>query len=631
MTFKHLLFLTCFALVFALVPTTAAAQSKLSPELRQEFAQNGQADYLIVFSAKPDLGDAPAITDLVARRRLVYDRLRQQALGSQAEALASLQSAALPYRQHYLLNALEVTSDLSTAQQLAALPGVERLASLKPMRTQLPQPDPSRERDAESPATTNVEWGISRVHAPEVWNTFNTRGEGIVVGTADTGVQWDHPALKAHYRGWDGSTATHAYNWHDAIHTGGTSSCGVDIVVPCDDYGHGTHVTGTLAGDDGAGNQIGVAPGAKWIGCRNMDDGNGTIARYTECFEFMLAPYPFGGDPLTDGRPDLAADIVNNSWACVTPPAEDCSLANLNDMRSEVQKLNAAGIMVVAAAGNAGPGCSSVQFPIAIYPETFAAGATDSGDSIASFSSRGPVTIDGSNRRKPDLSAPGVNVRSSFPPNIYANEDGTSMASPHVSGVIALLWSAVPSLRGDIQKTTALLQMSADHMTTSQGCGGDTTTSVPNNTFGYGIVNAYAAVSCAPDGLCLDKQVSTGTVHVGDVITYTIHASNVSFTTTSGVLIADRVPTSTTYTAASIRGIGADDGSAPLLHWHIGDLPPREVSGTLTLSFAAQINVRSGGVISNTAHVESNQIPSKTSNIVSTAIQYLMYFPIVVR
>ena len=76
--------------------------------------------------------------------------------------------------------------------------------------------------------------------------------------------------------------------------------------APCDDKGHGTHTIGTAIGDDGMGNQIGMAPGAKWIGCRNMDQGNGTPARYIECMEFFLAPYPVGGTP-AQGDPTLGA------------------------------------------------------------------------------------------------------------------------------------------------------------------------------------------------------------------------------------------------------------------------------------------------------------------------------------
>src|SRR6476646_7675084 len=80
-----------------------------------------------------------------------------------------------------------------------------------------------------------------------------------------------------------------------------------------DDFFHGSHTTGTAIGDDGAGNQIGMAPGAKWIGCRNMDVGNGTPARYIECMEFFLAPYPIGGG---QGDPTKAPDITINSWGC---------------------------------------------------------------------------------------------------------------------------------------------------------------------------------------------------------------------------------------------------------------------------------------------------------------------------
>ena len=103
----------------------------------------------------------------------------------------------------------------------------------------------------------------------------------------------DHPALKASYRGWDGSTADHNYNWHDAITSGNGGVCGLDSPEPCDDYGHGTHTMGTMIGNDmdsaepgwpnDAANAIGVAPGARWIGCRNMDVGNGTPTTYMDC------------------------------------------------------------------------------------------------------------------------------------------------------------------------------------------------------------------------------------------------------------------------------------------------------------------------------------------------------------
>lgn len=466
--------------------------SKIPATLQAMFAQGAEADYLVFFNDTADLRSAPAMTDKVARKRFVYDRLREQAMRTQSSARTLLTQNGIAFRQHYLLNVMEVHSGATLAQQLAALPAVARLSALVPSRATLPQPE-SPISNLQSP--TSIEWGVTRVRAPDVWSTYNVRGKGIVVGTADTGVQWDHPALKAHYRGWNGASADHTYNWHDAIHAPAVTPCGVDAPAPCDDFGHGTHVTGTLIGDDGAGNQIGVAPGAQWIGCRNMANGDGTIVRYIECFEFMLAPYPQGGDPLTQGRPDLAADIVNNSWTCTA--SEGCDSARLNALLNEVQKLNAAGILVVAAAGNAGPSCATIDEPPAIYAQTLTVGAVNSSDQIASFSSRGPVISDGSGRRKPDVSAPGVSVRSSYPTSTYTTLNGTSMASPHTSGVAALLWSAVPSLNGNIAQTISIIETSADPRTSAQGCGGDASSAVPNNVYGHGIVNALAAVQYA--------------------------------------------------------------------------------------------------------------------------------------
>ena len=227
-------------------------------------------------------------------------------------------------------------------------------------------------------------------------------GQNIVVGSADSGVRWTHNALKPHYRGWDGQSADHNYNWHDAIHDSVGNPCGNDSPFPCDDNGHGSHTTGTAIGDDGMGNQIGMAPGAKWIACRTADGhlNFGTPARYIECMEWFLAPYPIGGG---QGDPTKAPDVTINSWLC--PPSEGCSPDTL---QAAVEAQAAAGIMMVVCAQNYGPSCSTVQDPPGIYEAAYTVGALNTGtDNIAPFSSRGPVTIDGSNRIKPDITAPG--------------------------------------------------------------------------------------------------------------------------------------------------------------------------------------------------------------------------------
>jgi Subtilisin-like serine proteases len=168
-------------------------------------------------------------------------------------------------------------------------------------------------------------------------------------------VRWTHNALKPHYRGWDGSVADHDYNWHDSIHNSVSNPCGNDSTFPCDDFFHGSHTTGTAIGDDGMGNQIGMAPGAKWIGCRNMDVGNGTPARYIECMQWFLAPTRIGGG---DPDPTKAPDITINSWGC--PASEGCSFDTL---QAAVEAQRAAGIQMVVAAGNSGSACSTVTDP----------------------------------------------------------------------------------------------------------------------------------------------------------------------------------------------------------------------------------------------------------------------------
>src|SRR4029079_8415859 len=323
------------------------------------------------------------------------------------------------------------------------------------IQNQFPQPGPSVDAPSYLQRPETIEPGINYTHAPQVW-ALGFTGQNIVVAGADTGIRWTHNALKPHYRGWDGQNADHDYNWHDSIHDSVGNPCGNDSPFPCDDVAHGSHTTGTMVGDDGAGNQIGMAPAAKWIGCRNMDAGNGTPARYIECMQWFLAPTRIGGG---DPDPTKAPDITNNSWEC--PASEGCSFDTL---QAAVEAQAAAGIMMVSAAQNAGPGCSTVLNPPGIYEATYTVGALNTGtDTIAGFSSRGPVTSDGSNRLKPDISAPGTNTRSctNASDSSYANFSGTSMATPHIAGAMALLWSAVPSLRHQLTSSRDALNNSA--------------------------------------------------------------------------------------------------------------------------------------------------------------------------
>ena len=241
-----------------------------------------------------------------------------------------------------------------------------------------------------------------------------------------------------------------------------------------------------------AANQIGVAPGAKWIACRTMDQGTGTPATYTECLQFMIAPTDLSGN---NANPALRPHVLNNSWEC--PSSEGCTTRA--ELEIIVNNTQAAGIFVTGAAGNSGPACSTVSDPPPIYDATFSVGAYDMNNLLAGFSSRGPSTFYNPNLLKPNLSAPGVVVRSSKRTNdtSFGILSGTSMAAPHVSGVVALLWSARPDLLRNIAATKELLQGTANPAVTvspAQTCGGTTSTQIPNNSFGYGRVDALAAL-----------------------------------------------------------------------------------------------------------------------------------------
>jgi hypothetical protein len=238
------------------------------------------------------------------------------------------------------------------------------------------------------------------------------------------------------------------------------------------------------------------------MGCRNMRGGVGTPESYTTCFEFFLAPYPPGGDPFSDGRPEFAPHIINNSWGC--PPSEGC---NKDSLRQVVETVRAAGLMVVASAGNNGGGCSGVVDPIAIYDATFSVGAHDANGNLGAFSSKGPVTADGSGRLKPDLTAPGVNVLSTYRFGGTATLSGTSMAAPHVAGAVALLWSAAPWLVGEVDLTEQLLLKSATPVY-STICGDGAIPTSPNYAFGFGRLDVAAALEMAMNSWAVTVSVT---------------------------------------------------------------------------------------------------------------------------
>jgi serine protease AprX len=468
-------------------PNQDATANKIAPWVMDHTANGQQAEFFVVLADQADLSGAAALPTRNEKGRYVYDALWNKSQATQGPILQWLSERGLEHQSFYIVNAILVKGSREIAEMLAARPDVARVEGNPHIQNSLPQPGPAADASLQPGAPEAIEPGIVYTHAPDVW-ALGFNGQNIVVASADTGQRWTHNALKPHYRGWDGVVADHDYNWHDSIHDSVGNPCGNNAQAPCDDYFHGTHTTGTAIGDDGGVNQIGMAPGAKWIGCRNMDVGNGTPARYIECMEFFLAPYPVNGTP-DQGDPTLAPDITINSWGC--PTSEGCSVDTL---QAAVEAQAAAGIMMVVAAGNYGSLCSTLTDPPSFYAASYTAGALNTGtDTIASFSSRGPVTIDGSNRIKPDITAPGTNTRSAWNScdSCYGFASGTSMATPHIAGAMALLWSAIPSLQNQIDASRAALNNAAVNIASTL-CG---TAGPPNNVYGWGRVDILAAVT----------------------------------------------------------------------------------------------------------------------------------------
>lgn len=350
---------------------------------------------------------------------------------------------------YYVVNGIAVHASKEVMEKVAQFPEVEKvLPNEKRQLFKSSSPFNMKKAQKAVKATDGVEWNVDQIDAPKAW-ALGYDGTGTVVASIDTGVEWNHPALKEKYRGYNPENPNepeNEMNWYDAV--AGEQS-------PYDDLAHGTHVTGTMVGSEPDGtNQIGVAPGAKWIAVKAFSEDGGTDADILEAGEWVLAPKDAEGNP----HPEMAPDVVNNSWG---------GGSGLDEWyRDMVNAWRAADIFPEFSAGNTdlfipgGPG--SIANP-ANYPESFATGATDINKKLADFSLQGPSPYD---EIKPEISAPGVNIRSSVPGQTYEDGwDGTSMAGPHVSAVAALLKQANASL--SVYEMEDILTSTAEPLTDS--------------------------------------------------------------------------------------------------------------------------------------------------------------------
>ncbi|MFC4011323.1 S8 family serine peptidase [Nonomuraea purpurea] len=463
------------AVALPLVPAPALAyddppetvQAKTEAEVLQQLDKDDKAVYWVRLKDQANLITAEQATEKVAKARAVYAAKTETAKRTQKNLIALLDQAQVEYKPFWIVNMVKVIGDTATLERIAELPEVAAIEADDAIAIDKPEPGKNE------PTVNAIEWNVAAVNAPKVWDELGVKGEGIVVANLDTGVEHTHPAVRSKYRGLNADgTYTHAYNFYDP-----TGSCAGG--VPCDNNGHGTHTMGTMVGESGA-EVIGVAPGAKWIATKGCAGSSCAREHLLAAGQWIAAPTDAGGQ---NPRPDLAPDVVNNSWG-----------ANAVDLwyTQIVDSWIAAGIFPSFSIGNAGPSCGTAGSP-GVYQQSYASGGFDSTGSVYTSSSRGPG-VDGD--IKPDISAPAVNVRSSVPGGGYGAKTGTSMAAPHTSATVALIWSYSPALRGNLAETRALLDQTA-HDVDNVTCGG---TSADNNVWGQGKLDAYAAVSMAPHG-----------------------------------------------------------------------------------------------------------------------------------
>jgi subtilisin family serine protease len=454
-------------LVFSLL--MGSNLSKLSPDLREKLGTIGEEEFVKVFVFPKDQPEYSSLDDMFPLKSERVEYLRDFANRTQKPILEFINS--LPKGEirevssFWVANVIRVEARKSIIFELTELEDVGYIEEVP--KTRIYWDGRTKGGTGGGGSILTPEWNIEKIKADSVWQ-LGYMGDGIIIGSMDTGVDHDHPTFGNRWAGY----------WFDAVN---------GLPTPYDDNSHGTHTTGTAIGGDGPGpdvNDIGVAPHAQFVAAKVFDsNGNGVN---------IMAGFQWYATLVADSN--VPVRVVNNSWGS----DYTTSLAYW----SAVLTWRSLGIIPVFSIGNNGPGSGTAGTP-GNYPTVIGVGATNSSDNIASFSSRGPAPNQSPwndpqywcnpnwNFIKPDISAPGVSIRSSVPGGGYQGGwiwSGTSMAAPHITGVVALILSKNPTL--EFCEVYNILIESADQP--SQGG------TYPNNNYGWGRVNALAAINATP-------------------------------------------------------------------------------------------------------------------------------------
>jgi len=483
--------ITCIFIAFILVnPFTGSRGRSSAPVIASEvyqYLENASfAPVIVVFKEKAGLGEAlsknsPEFTST----RTVVSELQKVTNASETQILPLLKKEIaegnlLDYTPLWIINAFSAQVNKESLKSLSQIPQIKtiRLDQRRQYLSGSSEPCVTVDDQAaafqegvfmeEFPGEGKDLYNLQAVNVPPLWEE-GYFGDGVVVAVMDTGVDLSHQALEQNYRG-NLPGHSHKDSWFDATKTVTNSDDG-----PSDTHGHGTHIAGIILGGTKE-KPLGIAPEAHWIAVNIFADGYAWDSHITQAFQWLLAP---------GGNPDHAPDIINCSWASKPEFAEDYLHWEI------LYTLENAGILVVFAAGNngeEGPGSP------ASYPHAFSVGAlkqAGNGLETASFSSRGPVRWQDISYIKPELVAPGVNIVSTWPGNNFAVQDGTSTAVAHLSGAAALLLEAKPDLTPAEVKYLFKSTASWNSLWDEEGLR-------PNNVYGYGLLDAYAAVKSDP-------------------------------------------------------------------------------------------------------------------------------------
>jgi subtilisin family serine protease len=476
-------------LVIALMLTSTAWAGTIAPALADQMQSLNGDEELKVLVVLRDQADITTLNrelhDAMATRQhrheVVLNALQDVAARSQGALLDDLSNrqrdgSIRGFTPHWLINAVVVVGSVDAIRELGTREDVEVIEPN--LEVELIEPIVPDKGSAPGSRGIGITPGVVAVGARRVWNELGIDGTGVIVGSMDTGVDGNHPALASR---WRGLFAPASECWLDNSGQGTPN-------FPVDNHyiGHGTHVMGTITGlapDD----TIGVAPGALWIATNTINQGVGT-----EFDNDVIESLEFFADP--DGNPGTTDDVpcvVQNSWGTYEPLGyPDC----YSYWWTAMDNCEAAGVVLTWSAGNEGPSSASLRSPAdrADSPyNAFSVGSTHHSPpyNISDFSSRGPSNCGGPYAMKPEICAPGSSIYSASPGGGYQYLDGTSMAGPHIAGVVALMCAANPDL--DVETIKQILMETAI----------DLGTTGEDNTYGHGFVDAYEAVLGVMGGL----------------------------------------------------------------------------------------------------------------------------------